>query len=94
MLTETENIEETLTLTSPGWCVILHNDDYNTFQWVIECLVEICNHNPIQAEQCAWLVHFKGKATVKNGDFEKMQSIAVALCDRGLSATVEESIEA
>ncbi|GAB1447601.1 MAG: ATP-dependent Clp protease adaptor ClpS [Bacteroidetes bacterium] len=69
--------------------VVLYNDDVNTFDWVIECLIEICEHDEIQAEQCALLVHFKGKAVVKTGSLENMQAICQALCDRDLSATIE-----
>lgn len=70
--------------------IILWNDEVNTFQWVIECLVEICDHHPLQAEQCAHLVHFKGKATVKHHtDEEKIKAMCTALCDRGLSATID-----
>jgi ATP-dependent Clp protease adaptor protein ClpS len=69
--------------------VVLYNDDVNSFDWVIECLVEICEHDYLQAEQCAILVHFKGKAIVKSGSQEKMKSICQALCDRELSAIIE-----
>lgn len=69
--------------------VVLYNDDVNSFDWVIECLVEICEHDYLQAEQCALLVHFKGKAIVKSGSQEKMKSICQALCDRDLSAIIE-----
>ncbi|MES2381669.1 MAG: ATP-dependent Clp protease adaptor ClpS [Bacteroidota bacterium] len=72
-----------------GAKVVLYNDDVNTFDWVIECLCEICEHETLQAEQCAMLVHFKGKALVKKGEEDKMKSICQALCDRGLSAVVE-----
>jgi ATP-dependent Clp protease adaptor protein ClpS len=68
--------------------VILLNDDVNTFDWVIECLVEVCEHDYIQAEQCAMLVHYKGKATVKTGEKEKMKAICQALCDSQLSAII------
>jgi ATP-dependent Clp protease adaptor protein ClpS len=72
-----------------GVKVVLYNDDVNTFDWVIECLCEICEHEPIQAEQCAMLVHFKGKALVKKGEDDKMKAICQSLCDRGLSAVIE-----
>jgi ATP-dependent Clp protease adaptor protein ClpS len=72
-----------------GLKVVLYNDDVNTFDWVIECLCELCEHDEIQAEQCAVLVHYKGKAVVKTGEEDKMKSICQALCDRGLSAVVE-----
>ena len=45
--------------------IVLFNDDVNTFDHVIETLVYACEHTPIQAEQCAWIVHYKGKCTVK-----------------------------
>ena len=47
--------------------LIVYNDDYNTFDWVIQCLMEVCNHTQEQSEQLSILVHFKGKATVKTG---------------------------
>ncbi len=80
---------DVLDAIEPGAKVVLYNDDVNTFDWVIECLCEICEHEVLQAEQCAMLVHFKGKALVKKGEEEKMKSICQALCDRGLSAVVE-----
>ncbi len=71
-----------------GVKVVLYNDDVNTFDWVIECLCQLCQHDSIQAEQCAVLVHYKGKAVVKTGEEDKMKSICQALCDRGLSAQI------
>lgn len=70
--------------------LILYNDDINSFDHVIECLVRICDHNEIQAEQSALLVHFKGKATVKSGDRGEMAAMCQALCDEGLSAVLGE----
>ncbi len=72
--------------------VIVYNDDVNTFDWVIECLMEICNHTFEQSEQLSLLVHFKGKATVKTGSFEKCKPIKDALVDRGLSAVIEMTV--
>ena len=80
---------ELLDAVDDGLKVVLYNDDVNTFDWVIECLCELCQHDEIQAEQCAVLVHYKGKAVVKTGEEDKMKSICQALCDRGLSAVVE-----
>lgn len=73
-----------------GWSVVLYNDDVNTFDWVIECLIKYCKHNPIQAEQCALIVHTKGKCQVKSGDFNILEPICTALCDCGLSAALEQ----
>lgn len=69
--------------------IILHNDDVNSFDHVIESLVEICNHDPFQAEQCAWIIHHNGKCDVKNGSFEELVPLRNALCDRGLSAEIK-----
>lgn len=69
--------------------IILHNDDINTFEHVIVSLMEICDHDPFQAEQCAWLVHYKGKCSVKRGDFTRLRPICQALCARGLSAAIQ-----
>lgn len=91
MSTSVEQEEEVLLLDeiAESLKVVLFNDDVNTFDWVIHCLVEICDHDAIQAEQCATLVHFKGKAAVKSGPADEMTNICTALCDRGLSAVVE-----
>jgi ATP-dependent Clp protease adaptor protein ClpS len=64
--------------------IVLFNDDVNTFDDVIHWLVEICDHNPLQAEQCAHIVHYNGKCAVKNGSFEELKPRASALLDRGL----------
>ena len=70
--------------------IIVFNDDFNTFDWVIKSLVEICEHNPAQAEQLSLIIHFKGKATVKTGPKEELKPMKDALVDRGLSAVIEE----
>ncbi|MFN4083005.1 MAG: ATP-dependent Clp protease adaptor ClpS [Bacteroidia bacterium] len=69
--------------------VILYNDDVNTFDFVIECLVDICKHELLQAEQLTLIVHYKGKAVVKVGPLDEMQDVCTALCDRGLSAELQ-----
>ena len=69
--------------------IILYNDDVNTFDWVIECLVKICKHDVEQAEQCAHIVHFTGKCAVKEGSYIKLKPMCSALLDRGLSAVIE-----
>lgn len=66
----------------------LYNDDVNTFEFVIESLVEICKHDLIQAEQCTYIVHYNGKCAVKSGSYSSLHPMRVALCDRGLSAVI------
>ena len=69
--------------------LVLYNDDVNTFDFVIESLVDICKHDLMQAEQCTYIVHYNGKCAVKNGTYEILNPMRIALCDRGLSAVVE-----
>lgn len=69
--------------------LILYNDDYNTFDHVINCLVRICKHTPEAAEQCAYIVHYRGKCAVKHGSYEELEPRCTALLDQGLSATIE-----
>lgn len=68
--------------------IVLFNDDVNTFDHVIETLVYACEHTPIQAEQCAWIVHYKGKCTVKTGSYEELEPRCSLLLDAGLSAEI------
>ncbi len=70
--------------------LLLYNDDVNTFDWVIECLVKVCGHDVLQAEQCAHLVHYKGKCVIKNGTFKKLKPFCESLLEKGLSAKIED----
>ena len=76
-------------LLNQPYILILHNDDYNTFEWVIECLIKICKHEPNQASQCAHIVHFTGKCDVKRGDHDTIMSMYGKLKSCGLSTTIE-----
>lgn len=69
--------------------LIVYNDDHNTFDWVITCFMEVCGHTHEQSEQLSLLIHFKGKAVVKTGDFDTLKPMKDALVDRGLSAVIE-----
>ncbi len=64
--------------------LLLFNDDYHTFDFVIDSLIEVCGHAPEQAEQCALIAHYKGKATINKGDEEQLKPQYAALTDRGL----------
>ncbi len=68
--------------------LILFNDDYNTFEFVIKTLIEVCNHDPVQAEQCTFIVHYKGKCGVKSGEFLHLKPIQRELLRRGLTAEI------
>ena len=69
--------------------LVLHNDDINTFEYVMEILVEVCDHSMTQAEQCATITHFKGKCEVKSGALTTMKELRYQLISKGLKATVE-----
>ena len=87
---DTELLEKPLTKkqTEQLKDLILHNDDVNTFDFVIETLVDVCNHNPLQAEQCAFIVHYNGKCAVKKGSFTDLKPICETLLSKGLSASI------
>lgn len=70
--------------------LIVFNDDINTFDHVIDTLIEVCGHSPEQAEQCTWLIHYKGKCCVKMGEWAQLAGMRNAICERGISAEVVE----
>ena len=70
--------------------LIVYNDDHNTFDWVIQCFMEVLDHSSEQSEQLALIIHFKGKATVKTAPKNVLKPKKDALVDRGLSAVIEE----
>jgi ATP-dependent Clp protease adaptor protein ClpS len=76
-------------LTTKDWAIVLYNDDLNTFDWVIECLMKYCQHDEVQAEQCAWFVHTKGRYAVKLGSKIDLKPICDTLLEKGLSASLE-----
>lgn len=69
--------------------IVLFNDDVNTFDHVIDTLIKVCKHEPLQAEQCAMIVHYKGKCDVKSGKMSDLIPMCSALLDEGLSAEIQ-----
>jgi ATP-dependent Clp protease adaptor protein ClpS len=90
MSTIEEIQEEVLVQEAVGvsYEILLHNDDVNTFDHVIDTLIRVCQHTSEQAEQCAILVHYKGKCTVKTGSLNKLKPQYSSLLDAGLSAEI------
>lgn len=87
--TETEvliDIEEAVKIEKS---IVLYNDDVNTFEFVIDTLIKVCKHEPLQAEQCTYLIHYKGKCAVKSGSYDQLKPVCSALLDRGLTAEIE-----
>lgn len=68
--------------------LVVFNDDVNTFDHVINTLIDVCQHTPEQAEQCTLLIHYKGKCVVKNGSWEELVPMRNEICRRGISAEV------
>lgn len=85
-LSYSESVEEVLNDVSD---LVLHNDDVNTFDHVINCLIDVCGHEAEQAEQCAWVVHLRGKCTVKSGDIFELEPPKTELQNRGLTVTID-----
>ena len=90
---ETEVLEDIKTLTISELIttnnLVVYNDEVNTFDWVIQTLVDICKHSEEQAEQCSLIIHYKGKCSVKSGSFKELEGMKDAILDRGIQATIE-----
>ncbi len=84
-----EQDNDLLTSTITENKLIIHNDNVNTFEWVIETLVVVCKHTPEQAEQCSYLIHHKGRYAVKHGAFDFLKPMKDAITERGINATIE-----
>ncbi len=93
--TWTKSWEETDVMTSveEPCNLIVWNDEVNTFQWVIEALMDICGHSYEQAEQCSYIIHYQGKYAVKKGTYDELKPMCDAITDRGIGATVEMVVE-
>ena len=90
MSTKEKVLEEVLTeeRISPNNEIVLYNDEVNTFDHVIETLIRVCSHTAEQAEQCALIVHYKGKCTVKTGEYKELRPQCTQLLEAGLSAEI------
>ena len=72
------------------YTLLVYNDEVNTFEHVIDSLIKICGHTKEQAEQCTFLVHYKGKCDVKRGSLKDLKPLMTALGDKGLTADIKE----
>lgn len=80
---------DTMVATESPLQLIIWNDEVNTFEWVITTLIEVCGHSEEQAEQCAFIIHTKGKYAVKNGDYNTLRPMCDSIIERGIGATIE-----
>jgi len=86
--TQPESDVALATEESPSFKLVVYNDDFNTFEHVINTLVDVCAHSNEQAEQCTLIVHYKGKCVVKSGNEKNMIKMRNQICDRGIWAEV------
>jgi len=84
--TETEILEKTVETDIKK--LVVYNDEVNTFDWVIDTLIEVCKHTSEQAEQCTLIIHYKGKCSVKEGEFDELTGMRNEICRRGISAEI------
>lgn len=68
--------------------LVVFNDDFNTFEHVINTLIKVCKHSNEQAEQCTWIIHYKGKCTVKTGAFDFLKPFRDSICEAGIDAKI------
>ncbi len=76
-------------LSSEKKDLVVHNDDFNTFDFVIKTLIEVCKHEPEQAEQCTLIIHHNGKCVVRSGDYSMLEPMYREILNRGITATIE-----
>lgn len=88
MKTETLKENKPITEDIGLYQLILFNDDVNSFEHVIDLLIKYCNHDAVQAEQCALLVHYKGKCSVKRGAIKELKLISEILSENGLTVEI------
>lgn len=87
--TDSRNEVDVMTSHEEPCSLIVWNDEVNTFEWVIETLIQVCGHSQEQAEQCSYIIHFQGKYAVKEGSYEELKPMCDAITERGIGATVE-----
>ncbi|CAD5271003.1 MULTISPECIES: ATP-dependent Clp protease adaptor ClpS [unclassified Imperialibacter] len=68
--------------------LIVYNDDYNTFDHVTNTLIKVCKHDKLQAEQCTWIIHYKGKCGVKKGSLPELKPMKEAILEAGINAEI------
>ena len=68
--------------------LVVYNDDFNTFDHVIKTLISVCNHTPEQAEQCTYIIHYKGTCSVKKGSLEDLTPMKDGILNEGIDARI------
>ena len=86
---KTKESLETLKQIIKDYEIVVFNDDVNTFDFVIDALIDVCDHEPLQAEQCTMLIHYSGKCVVKTGSYKDLEPRCTRLLELGLSAEIQ-----
>lgn len=86
---KTHSLHETAEKQEEQKQLILYNDDVNTFDFVIDTLIDVCEHDPLQAENCALIAHFKGKCPVKNGSYKELLPCYTEMTNRKLTVEIK-----
>jgi ATP-dependent Clp protease adaptor protein ClpS len=69
--------------------LVVYNDDFNTFEHVINTLIKVCKHTTEQAEQCTYIIHYRGKCAVKKGTFDELKPMKESICEAGIDAKIQ-----
>jgi ATP-dependent Clp protease adaptor protein ClpS len=88
MSTQTQYFEEAQVVETLEKTIVVFNDDVNTFDHVIDTFVSILKHTAEQAEQCAWIIHTRGKCKVKSGEYDDLEPMCTAILEKGISAEI------
>ena len=68
--------------------LVVYNDDFNTFEHVTNTLIKVCEHEAQQAEQCTYLIHYKGRCAVKSGNYQKLKPMREGISEAGIKAAI------
>lgn len=80
--------QQTDVIEVSNYDLVVYNDDFNTFDHVTNTLIKVCKHAPQQAEQCTWIIHYKGKCSVKKGGYEELEPMKNSILDAGIDAKI------
>lgn len=86
-IVEKEQIDESINAEDVR-DLMVYNDDFNTFDHVIDTLIKVCKHDVHQAEQCTYLIHYKGKCSVKKGGYEELKPMRESISSAGIKVAI------
>lgn len=89
-----ENVD-VLDIEIPKYIVVLHNDDYTAFDFVVDLLIRVFRHTEEEAYEITRHIHFKGRgiAGVYPKEIAEMKVSDVHRIARGAGYPLRASIE-